>query len=129
MNQEEFEKALSFAEFPDEVPFRRIFVAKFELRESRTVDEEVFRFAPYSDEVLKAIKQDLKHSILFRLYDDRRRELHKALHDFVIAFAHPWGPEFYEARDKLIRVALRQPSATIETLLKEGTCDSSHSKI
>ena len=116
MNATEFEKATEFIRLESpENPWSETVIAKFEARRSVQVSRDVLTSARV-DDTMRRIKKDLLLKLMFDVYENRQKEMIESTAEFLVA--SPYGVELIEARNKVVQAALRQPDATIETLMR-----------
>ncbi len=115
MTAREFEKHTEFKRIESPESMGATVIARFEARRSVFIHDELLR-ASYLDDTMKRVKKDLLLKLMSDVYQSRQRDLIEATAEFLSA--SPYGLEYVEARNNVVAVALRQPDATIDTLLK-----------
>ena len=113
MDAEQFDKAINFHDEED-ANGDKVITANFIVTRSIKIAQELV--GSHRTEIVNHAKRILKNDLARDIYEDRRRELHEALRDFAIA--EPFTNQFQHARSELVRVALRQPDATIDSMLE-----------
>ncbi len=114
MNAREFEKCVEFKRIDRPDCFGSTVIAKFEIRREVFIAEEMTNL--HLPDVMLRVKKDLLLRLMRDVYENRQKEMIESTAELLVA--SPYGTELIEARNKVVQAALRQPDATIETLMR-----------